>query len=112
MVVWSFLVEGGKRAAVRLLLFLVKVMAFLMGQQVKNLPLIQEMQVRSLGPEDPLEEGMATHASILAEKVPWAEEPGVLRFTGSQRVRQGEATEHWCWLKEQSYSEDPSVLQR
>ena len=89
MVVWIFLVEGGKRAAVRLLLFLVKVMAFLMGQQVKNLPLIQEMQVRSLGPEDPLEEGMATHASILAEKVPWAEEPGGLRFMGSQRVRQG-----------------------
>ena len=88
MMVSIFLVEGGKRAAVRLLLlFLVKMLAFLMTQQLKNLPVMQEMQVRALSWEDPLEEGMATHASILAEKVPWAEEPGGLRFMGSQRVR-------------------------
>ena len=88
MMVSIFLVEGGKRAAVRLLLlFLVKMLAFLMTQQLKNLPVMEEMQVRSLSWEDPLEEGMATHASILAEKVPWAEEPGGLRFMGSQRVR-------------------------
>ena len=88
MMVSIFLVEGGKRAAVRLLLlFLVKMLAFLMTQQLKNPAVMQEMQVRALSWEDPLEEGMATHASILAEKVPWAEEPGGLRFMGSQRVR-------------------------
>ena len=87
MMVSIFLVEGGKGAAVRLLLFLVKMLAFLMTQQLKNPAVMQEMQVRALSWEDPLEEGMATHASILAEKVPWAEEPGGLRFMGSQRVR-------------------------
>ena len=44
------------------------------------------MRVRSLGREDPLEEGMATHSSILAWRIPWTEEPGGLQFTGSQRV--------------------------
>ena len=43
---------------------------------VKNLPAIQEMWVRSLGWEDPLEEGMATHSSALAWKIPWTEETG------------------------------------
>ena len=47
----------------------------------------QEMQVRSLGKEDPLEEGMATHSSILAWKIPWTEEAGRLQSMGSQRVR-------------------------
>ena len=46
----------------------------------------QEMQVQSLGWEDPLEEGMATHSSILAWGIPWTEEPGGPRFTWSQRV--------------------------
>ena len=87
MMVSIFLVEGGKGAAVRLLLFLVKMLAFLMTQQLKNPAVMQVLQVRALSWEDPLEEGMATHASILAEKVPWAEEPGGLRFMGSQRVR-------------------------
>ena len=45
------------------------------------------MQVRSLGPEDPLEEGMATHSSILAGRIPWTEEPGGLQSLGSQKVR-------------------------
>ena len=45
------------------------------------------MQVRSLGQEDPQEEGMATHSSILAWTIPWTEEPGGLHSTGSQRVR-------------------------
>ena len=45
-----------------------------------------EMLVRSLGQEDPLEEEMATHSSILAWKIPWTEEPGGLQSTGSQRV--------------------------
>ena len=44
----------------------------------------QETQVRSLGREDPLEQGMATHSSILAWRIPWTEEPGGLQFMGSQ----------------------------
>ena len=47
---------------------------------------IQEAWVRSLVSEDPLEEGMATHSSILARRIPWTEEPGGLQSTGSQRV--------------------------
>ena len=53
---------------------------------VKNLPATQETQVQSLAQEDPLEEGMATHSSILAWRIPWAEEPGRLQSMGSQRV--------------------------
>ena len=58
-----------------------------MAQWVKNLPAMQEMQVRSLSQEDPLEEGIATHSSILAWRIPWAEEPVGLQFKGAQRVR-------------------------
>ena len=54
---------------------------------VKNLPAMQETRVRSLGWEDPLEKEMATHSSILAWRIPWAEEPGGLQSMGSQRVR-------------------------
>ena len=57
-----------------------------MAQRVKNRPAIQEAWVRSLVSEDPLEEGMATHSSILARRIPWTEEPGGLQSTGSQRV--------------------------
>ena len=46
----------------------------------------RQMQVRSLGQEDPLEEGMAIHSSILAWRIPWTEELGGLPFTGLQRV--------------------------
>ena len=46
-----------------------------MTQTVKNLPAIQESQVQSLGPENPLEKGMAPHSSILAWRIPWTEEP-------------------------------------
>ena len=46
----------------------------------------RETEVRSLGQEDPLEEEMATHSSVLARKIPWTEEPGWLQSTGSQRV--------------------------
>ena len=53
---------------------------------VKNLPARQETQVPSLGWEDPLEKGMATHSSILAWKIPWKEEPGGLQSVGSQGV--------------------------
>ena len=55
-----------------------------MAQMVKNLPAIPETQVRSLGQEDPLEKEMATHSSILAQRIPQTEEPGGLQFTGSQ----------------------------
>ena len=58
----------------------------LVTQMVKNLPAMQETQVRSLGWEDPLEEGMATHSSILAWRIPWTEEPGGLQSMGSQRL--------------------------
>ena len=53
---------------------------------VKGLPAIQETEVRSLGQEDPLEEGMAAHSSILAWRIPWTEEPAGQEFLGSQRV--------------------------
>ena len=53
---------------------------------VKNLPVMQEAQVRSLSQEDPLEKEMAAHSSILAWKIPWTEEPGRLQSMGSQRV--------------------------
>ena len=53
---------------------------------VKNLPAMQETQLPFLAWEDPLEEGMATHSSILAWKIPWTWEPGGLQSTGSQRV--------------------------
>ena len=56
------------------------------GSVVKNLPVMQETWVRSLGWEDSLEEGMATHTSILAWRIPWTEEPGRLQSMGSQRV--------------------------
>ena len=61
--------------------------ASLVAQMLKNLPAMQETQVRSLGWEDSLEKGMATHSSILAWKIPWTEEPGRLQSVGSQRVR-------------------------
>ena len=61
--------------------------ASLVAQMVKNLPAMQETQVQTLGQKDPLEEGMATHSSILAWKIPWTEEPGGLQSMGLQRVR-------------------------
>ena len=53
---------------------------------VKNLPAMQETEVQSLGLEDPLEKGTATHSSLLAWRIPWTEEPSGLLSTGSQRV--------------------------
>ena len=58
-----------------------------LAQMVKNLPAMQENQVHSLAWEDPLEKEMSTHSSILAWRIPWTEEPGVLQSLGSQRVR-------------------------
>ena len=58
----------------------------LVAQMVKNLPTMQETQVRSLDQEESLEKGLATHSSVLAWKIPWTEEPGRLQSMGSQRV--------------------------
>ena len=60
--------------------------ASLVAQPVKNLPAVQEIRVRSLGWEDPLEKEMATHSSILAWKISWTGEPGGLQSMGSQRI--------------------------
>ena len=57
-----------------------------MTQMVKNFLAMPETQVQSLGQEDPLEEGMATHTSILAWRIPWTGEPGGLQSMESQRV--------------------------
>ena len=58
---------------------------YVVAQMIKNLPAMQEMQVQSLGQENPLEKGMAMHSSILAWRIPWTEEPGRLQSVGSQR---------------------------
>ena len=63
-------------------------------QMVKNLPAAWQTQVRSLGQEDALEKGMATHSSILAWRIPWAEAPGGLPFMGLQR-----GTHNWVTNK-------------
>jgi len=56
------------------------------AQVVKNPPAVQETQFRSLGQDDPLEKGVATHSSILAWRIPWTEDSGGLQSMGSQRV--------------------------
>ena len=61
-------------------------MDFLGGSVVKNLPVMQEMQVQSLGWEDPLEKEVATHSNILAWEIPWMEEPGELQSMGLQEL--------------------------
>ena len=60
---------------------------FPVSSAVKNLPAMQEAWVWSLGQEDPLEEGMATHSSTLAWKIAWTEKPGGLQSRGLHRVR-------------------------
>ena len=59
--------------------------ASLVGK-VNNLSVMQETWIQSLDREDPLEKGMAPHSSVLAWRIPWTEEPGRLRFVGSQRA--------------------------
>ena len=61
--------------------------ASLVVQTIKNLHAKQETRVQSLGQEDPLEKGMATHSSILTWEIPWPEEPGRLQSMGLQRAR-------------------------
>ena len=65
---------------------------FLVSQMVKTLPAMSDTWVRSLGGEESLDKGMATHSSFLAWGIPWTEEPGRLQSIGSQRVRHDWAT--------------------
>ena len=60
--------------------------ASLVPQIIKNLPTMQDIQVRSLGEKDPLEKEMAAHSSIRAWRISWTEEPDRLQSTGLQRV--------------------------
>ena len=67
--------------------FLKPLWVSLVARMVKNLPAMQETWVQSLNGDDPLEEFMATHSSILAWRIPWTEESGGLQSMGSKRVR-------------------------
>ena len=68
--------------------------ASLVTQMVKNPPAMWKNWVRSLGWEDPLEESMVNHSSILAWKIPWTEDPGRLQSMGLQGVRHNRTTMH------------------
>ena len=72
--------------------------ASLVAQTVKNLPAVQETWVRSLGWEDPLEKGMATHSSILAWRIPWTEKSSGLQSIELQRLEHGWVANRW-WLQ-------------
>ena len=76
-------------------LFLFNILGFPGGSVVKNLPAMQETWVQSLGQEDPLEKGMATHASLLAWRIPWTDDPGGLY---SPRGCQESDTTEWLTL--------------
>ena len=82
------LVQGLTSTRSQLCLLIIKqsLKESLVAQMVKNLPAMQETQVRSLGQEDPLEEEMATHSGIVAWRIPWTEESDGLQVMGSQRV--------------------------
>ena len=73
---------------------------------VKNLPAMQETWVQSLGQEYPLEEGMATHSSALAWRIPWAEEPGGLQSMGSQKSKTQLSDFHFPMSKRVLFSVD------
>ena len=80
----------GKKKPVLLLRIMVadkreSILASLVAQMVKNLPVTRETQVQYLGWEDPLEKKLATHSSILAWRVPWTEEPSGLHSMGLQK---------------------------
>ena len=72
--------------------------AYLVAQMVKNLPRMQETQVRSLGWEDPLEKAMATHSSICAWRIPWTEDPGGLQSIGCKELDTNERPTHKPFL--------------
>ena len=64
---------------------ILKILGFLGGSAVENPPAMQKLQVQWLDNEDPLEKEMAIHSSILAQEIPWTEEPGRLQSMGSQK---------------------------
>ena len=68
-------------------LIAISALLMLVAQKVKNLPIMREIRVQSLGQEDALEKAMAIHSSILAWEIPLTEEPGELQSMGSQRIR-------------------------
>ena len=74
-----------------------------MAQMVTNLPAMQETCVQSLGWEDPLEKEMTTHSSILAWRIPWAEEPGGLQFMASDKSQTRLSDFHFPVRKESSF---------
>ena len=76
----------GSQISIFLLCLHMKEGASLVAHMVKNLPTMQKTWVQSLGWEDPLQEGMATHCSILAWTTPWTEESGMLQPRGLKRV--------------------------
>ena len=84
----------------------VYVEASLVAQMVKSLPAIQETLVQSLGWEDPLEKGAATHSSALTWKIPWTEEPGSLQFMGLQRATQLSDFTIFSFLQQRSGSQN------
>ena len=78
------------------------IMGFPSGSEVKNPPEMQDMQetwVRSLSREDSLEKKIATHSNILAQEIPWTEEPGGLQYMRSQRVRHDLETNYFADTK-------------
>ena len=80
-------------------------MAFLVAQSVKSLTAMLETWVRSLGWEDPLKKEMATHSSILAWKIAWAEEPGGLQSMGSQWVGHS-----WARIHAHSWDQELCII--
>ena len=81
----------------------VPIWASLVAQTIKNLPAMQETQVRSLDKEDPLEKGMTTHSSILVWRISGTEEPGRLQSMESQRIRHNWVTNTFSTYREPIY---------
>ena len=81
-----------------------------MAQTVKNLPAMQETQVRSLGWDDSLEKGMATHSSIPAWRIPWTEELGGLQSMGSQKVGHDRMTNTFTFRQSRTITLSQIVL--
>ena len=81
------------------------------GSDGKILPAMQETCIQSLGWEDPLQEGMATHSNILAWRILWTEEPGELQSRELQRVGLDWATKHSTAKDEALYSQQKQALE-
>ena len=77
---------------------------------VKSLPAMQETWVQSLGQEDPLEEEMPTHSSILAWEIPWTEKPDRLQSMGSQRVGHDRETNTVCVTESLCYTPETNTI--